>query len=92
MSQPATVPLGEDAFGELDLELEQVGAREPRTVYPPARPHRQSDIHELTVPPGQLPSQNLPSSIEEAVLAALDQIPRITSVPPPARDDDSDER
>ena len=94
MPQPARTH-ADDAFGELDLEAEQVvGMREARTVYPPARPRRESDIRELTVPPGARPNRNnLPSSIEEAVLAVLDQIPRDASEPPPAPlHDDTDER
>ena len=53
-----------------------------------ARQRRDSDIQELTVPPGERPSRNnLPGSIEEAVLALLDQVPRSASIPAPPRDD-----
>ena len=82
----------DDAFGELDLEAEPVGERQARTVYPPARPRRESDIRELTVPPDERPSRdNLPSSIEEALLAVLDQVPRMASEPPPGHDAGADE-
>jgi len=96
MPQPVRAPLGDQAFGELDLEseqAEQAAGPTARTVYPPQRPRRESDIRELTVPPDQRPStENLPSSIEEAVLAVLDQVPRIASEPPPARGRPADER
>ena len=52
------------------------------------RQRRDSDIQELTVPPGERPSRNnLPGSIEEAVLALLDQVPRSASIPAPSRDE-----
>jgi hypothetical protein len=84
MPQPARTAF-DDAFGELDLGAEAVGERQARTVYPPGRERRESDIRELTVPPDERPSRdNLPSSIEEAVLAVLDQVPRMASERPPA--------
>ena len=86
-------------FGEADLDAERLGRHDASTVYPPQWQPGQSDIQALTVPPGEFPSQNLPGSIEEAVLAALDQVPRAASVPQAApseadaepRTDDADE-
>jgi hypothetical protein len=83
-----------DRGGARRTRLESHTVRAPR----PSRARLDRDIQELTVPPGERPSRNnLPGSIEEAVLAALDQIPRAASAPPPAppesgSDSDSDER
>jgi hypothetical protein len=66
-------------YGEADLEGERLGEASARCSYPPEPPLAwkagESDIHELTVPPGEYPSQNLPGSIREAVLDSLDQVP-----------------
>jgi len=92
MSQPARTkdsgPCG--TFGEADLDSERLGLSDAATVYPPPWQPGQSDIQALTVPPGEFPSQNLPGSIEEAVLAALDQVPRAASVPQAAPTEWSD--
>jgi hypothetical protein len=77
-------------FDEADLDAERFGTLRSRCAYPPDRAQDWqplvSDIHALTVPPGEYPSQNLPSSIEAALLEALEQVPRAPSAPelPPA--------
>lgn len=58
-------------YGELDLDQ----ASDPAPSLEGAWQPGDSDIHALTVPPGEYPNQNLPGSIEEAVLTALDQVP-----------------
>jgi hypothetical protein len=67
---------------------EATGARTPAVA---ARSRLRSEVVELTVPPDERPSRgNLPGSIEEAVLAALDQVPRSATLPPPASGDSTD--
>lgn len=66
-------------FGEADLEGERFGTVLALCSYPPERLPEwqagQSDIYELTVPPGEFPHEIAASSIDEALRNALDQIP-----------------
>lgn len=89
-SQPARTPASDElAFGEADLESERAAGPAPRTVYPPPRARRQSDIHELGTVPGSGEAEELPGSIEEAVQAHLDRIERLPSTPPPGDEPDA---
>jgi hypothetical protein len=82
---PADPRVSESAFDAAFAEA--TGARPSEVV---VRPRVRSEVVELTVPPDQRPSRdNLPGSIEEAVLAALDQVPRSATLPPPARSGDA---
>lgn len=78
-------PIPDGTFGEADLESDWP-ERPSRCSYPPEADwrakDRDSDIYELTVPPGERPSsENLPGSIEQALLDVLDQVPRSPSAP-----------
>jgi len=66
-------------FGEADLEGERFGTVLALCSYPPepipAWEAGQSDIYELTVPPGEFPGEIAAGSIDEALRNALDQVP-----------------
>lgn len=68
-----------ERFGEADLEGDglidapgqcTLSSQDPRSWRP-----GESDIHELTVPLGEVPAPELPSSITAAILDVLEQVP-----------------
>lgn len=71
-------------FGEADLEGDRFGTVLALCSYPPEPIPTwqvgQSDIFELTVPPGEFPGGIVSSSIDEALRNALDQVPGAPSV------------
>jgi hypothetical protein len=77
--------LVESGFGEADLEAEQLGDVAARCTYSSEQAGAwqpgESDIHALTVPPGEYPNAKQPGSIEAAILEALEQVPRAPSSP-----------
>ena len=99
MPKPAPSPELDAAFAETGAASEAAllsGAR-GRSIVRPRRGPAESDIQDLIVPASEEqlaeasehPGPELPGSIEEAVLSALDQIPRLATLPPPASDDDA---
>jgi hypothetical protein len=85
MPRPARRTAADDRADESAFDAAFAEVTGGRTSEVAARQRVRSEVVELTVPPDERPSRdNLPGSIEEAVLAALEQVPRSATVPPPS--------